>query len=292
LQDYEDQSQPIGKLLNAESGQKFFDVLRDKAHGAELKRAQADLGEFGLPDNYFKQLADSHAKLHDYVKTAQRTSISKIKAIVEHPVVGTLGFAAGHTALPVSPWLGGILGGVGAAALADRVAAARAIAKLGGAPEIIGRFGRAADVRPFEPEGEVPEPQQGGARPPAGPPDPRVQTVQDVAAALRDQYPKLTKAEALNQAQAAVGVAGPDFDAAFRQAMRGRTEAVSGGSQTASSQTELASRVRGAQQITLGPGAEGLAGTTRTIKSLGKPIGKFNYSVSGDTVTINDISGP
>jgi len=276
LRGYEDASQPVGKLLNAPTGQSFFSILRDPANGAELKRASADLEQFGLPEGYFKQLVKDHQALHNYVNDRPQKgfSVSKIKAMAKHPVVGTAGFVGGHAAgtLVGSPWIGGIVGGVGAAALADRLAAARAIGRMGGAPEVAGRFGSAPSVEPYQPTGEVPEPQRGGARPPAAAtPDPGTQAIQDVAAALQDQYPKLPKTEALAKAKAAVAAAGPDFNAAFKQAMRG-PQAVSGGSP----QAELAAGVRQAQgdvlrgsqsQYAPGPSTKG-AGTGKGLENM------------------------
>lgn len=43
--------------------------------------------------------------------------------------------------------------------------------------------------------------------------------------------------------------------------------------------------------ITLGPGAPGLSGTTRSISLNGQPLGHVTYDISGDTLTIHDLGG-
>jgi hypothetical protein len=124
----------VGKLMDAPDGQTFFNTLKDPKTASQLTQAVNSLKNFGLPEDFVTKLVDDHRALHKYVTDAQATGFGKIKVIMKHPIAGPIGVMAGGAAGAAvgKPFLGGILGGMGAAALVDRVRAARQLRRLGG----------------------------------------------------------------------------------------------------------------------------------------------------------------
>jgi hypothetical protein len=149
----------MGKLLNADNGAKFMDVLRDPANKAELARTVDSLQNFGLDPDTLSQFQKSHAPLHDYVSNGNM--VSKMRLILNHPLTAIPGMAIGGaigSAIPVpgASFLGGTGGAVASSRLASRISAANAVGKLG-IPSLTGEMADAAAVRPVG-SGERPTP--------------------------------------------------------------------------------------------------------------------------------------
>ena len=141
----------LGKLYNADTGLKFFDTLKKPSNGPGLESLQKDLGEFGLADNFFKGLRDSHAKTYELAKQSEGQGggfVGKFKALGKHPVAAG-GAALGVGLLPLpGKFIWSLMAASKAADLADRVSAAKEMRMAGGAPEVTGKFGSAAKVKP------------------------------------------------------------------------------------------------------------------------------------------------
>lgn len=158
LKGYEE-SGPIGKLQNAQSGYDFFNALRDPKTGAALRRSVDSLSDFGLPKNFASNLIKDNGKLHDYTRATggPMNVMGKIKAFARHPVAGGLGYVAGHA---VGGFVGGTLGAIGGAKLADNLSAMREFRKLGVTPDTTGemkQFDAKPSGKPLE-RGAQPDP--------------------------------------------------------------------------------------------------------------------------------------
>lgn len=62
--------------------------------------------------------------------------------------------------------------------------------------------------------------------------------------------------------------------------------------QLATGQSRPAVSAAPAPKVELGPGAEGLMGTTRSVTVNGKTLGSITYEIKGDTAVIHNIGGP
>jgi|SRR5215471_3122928 len=225
LLNYEDTSHGFGKLQNAKTGVDFFDTLRNPKYKGQIANAQADLEAAGLPKGYFDKLERDYTGLHDYAKGTGMGFMGKMKVMAQHPVLGTAGFFGGRLlgSAVGAPWLGGLIGASEAGSLASRIAAVRALERVGGAPPLASGVSAAMKAQPYEPTGEIPSLQE--TRQPlsraaaASASDPKFQTVQNVAGTLIDQF-KMTKTEALARARQAVENVGVDEGKAAEEAIR------------------------------------------------------------------------
>lgn len=212
----------IGKLNNAETGKGFFDILNDKANGAELKRASDDLSKFGFDKNTYTDLMDNHAKLYQLVSDSRRGGIrGAFSTIRQHPIAGTVGAVVGSAAGSAigHPMIGTMLGAAKAADIAEGLAADRQIRALGGAPSTSGRLGAAADVQPTA------EPAIRPGSEPVAPATPQAAPsvdINDLVSALQNQG--LKPAYAKQAAAFAMGKNPQTFAEALRLALSTRSK--------------------------------------------------------------------
>lgn len=214
----------LGKILTAENGASVMDVLKDSANKAELARTVDSLSKFGLPKDTLSNFADTHAPLHDYIKASEKRGIGKLKILAQRPIAGGIGVGVGTALGSVigHPELGGIAGGIAGAGLADRVAAARAVSKLG-KPSLEGEMADVANVKPVGT----------GERPTAPPPKPGAVNRDDLMSAMKGLG--YSKQEAASRALQGMTDFPNDFSKALNRAMQGRPKMqeikpVSGGS--------------------------------------------------------------
>jgi len=239
LKEYEGNG-ALNKLLNtpidpvapggvSEGGKQFFDQLRDPANQAKFKEINKALEPYGMPENYFTDLAKSHAPLHNMVAgTASGGGIfgrtkAALRAVKENPAVGIPAVATGTA---VGSALGGPIGGtVGAIAGlkgVERISAANAVRKLGGVPPEVNPMAEASKVKPVgasAPVEAAPVAQQKPMSPKAAP-VPTVNEDEVVSALNNLGYPRKT---ARSMAQAAIQDNPHDFDAALKQAISGKS---------------------------------------------------------------------
>jgi hypothetical protein len=140
----------MGKLLNADNGAKFMDVLKDPANKAEIARTVDSLQNFGLDPDTLKNFQQAHEPLHRFVSNPGM--ISKLRLVLEHPATAIPGMIAGGLVgsaipLPGMTAIGGAGGAYASSRIASRISAARAVAKLG-VPELTGEMSEAAQVKP------------------------------------------------------------------------------------------------------------------------------------------------
>src|SRR4029077_10900672 len=149
------------------------------------------------------------------------------RAVKENPAVSvpavgagsTLGAGIGSLVMPgYGTAAGGALGAVGAMKLVERMAASKAMRKLGGIPEDVNPLAAASKVKPVG-DGATPTAQQ-RAMSPKPAPIPTVNEEEVVSALTNQGYPRKT---ARTMAQAAIQDNPHDFDAALRQALAGKS---------------------------------------------------------------------
>lgn len=200
----------IGKLLNAPDGKTFMDILKDPANKNDLTRSVNDLSQFGLDKNTFKNFQDTHEPLHRFVSDAQKKAWGRISVIARRPAAGGIGAAIGTGLGSVAghPLAGGIVGGLTGVSLADRIAAARAIQKLG-RPSLAGEMGEATKVMPVGT----------GERPTAPPPAPGAVNRDELIQAMKGLG--YSKAEAADRAMQGMTEHPNDFTKALNRAMQG-----------------------------------------------------------------------
>lgn len=139
----------MGKLLNADNGAKFMDVLKDPANKAEIARTVDSLQNFGLDPDTLKNFQQSHEPLHNFVN---QNGMNRLKLVLQNPTTSLPGMIAGGaigaaTGIPGGAYLGGTGGALAGARLPARFGAARAVADLG-APSLTGEMSEAAQVKP------------------------------------------------------------------------------------------------------------------------------------------------
>lgn len=139
----------MGKLLNADNGAKFMDVLKDPANKAELARTVDSLQNFGLDPDTLKNFQQAHEPLHNFVN---QNGMNRLRLVLQNPTTSLPGMIAGGaigaaTGIPGGAYLGGTGGALAGARLPARFGAARAVADLG-APALTGEMSEAAQVKP------------------------------------------------------------------------------------------------------------------------------------------------
>lgn len=235
LKGYEEKG-AMGKLLNAQNGASFFDVLRDPANKAELSRTVNSLSKFGLPEDFSSSLVKSHSPLHDYV--SEGNTFSKLRMVAQHPTTAIPGIALGTAAGSAigMPFIGGAAGALASVKGAARWRAASAISKLGGAPSLAGEMEASSAVKPVG-SGERPTPPAAKAG---------AVNFNELASALVNQG--YNKADAMKFAMRGIQEEPTDFGKAFNVAIRGdrptapkpqAVKPVSGGSPAATKAQEV-----------------------------------------------------
>jgi hypothetical protein len=160
----------MGKLLNADNGAKFMDVLKDPANKAEIARTVDSLQNFGLDPDTLKNFQQSHEPLHNFVN---QNGMNRLKLVLQNPTTSLPGMIAGGaigaaTGIPGGAYLGGTGGALAGARLPARFGAARAVADLG-APSLTGEMSEAAQVKPVGNGEPPPRPQTpSNLKPPDG----------------------------------------------------------------------------------------------------------------------------
>lgn len=127
------------------SGQ-FFRTLDNKGARAAIINVEKDLGQYGLAKDFLQNSLKSVRTLHDYLEDpTQQNLFGIIRKAMRHPVATVPAFILGKN---FGGFYGGAIGALITYNLAERLAVMRAIERLGGAPEIGGKFGEAANVVP------------------------------------------------------------------------------------------------------------------------------------------------
>jgi hypothetical protein len=156
----------LGDLIHAENDQDFFDTLKKANKSVELKNLDSDLAQLGLPDNYLKNLYDSHTNIHRVVSNASAGySGGKISSLKQHPfVAGTAGAVAYGTVPGFGQKLvASLMATMYAADLANRAGAIEEMKKLPYTGPPKGLLGNALQVKPVGPSPlNPPSAPQGG----------------------------------------------------------------------------------------------------------------------------------
>lgn len=235
-------TEPVAPGGVSEGGKQFFDVLTDPANQAKLKEINKGFEPYGLPADYFKDVAKSHAPLHDYLSLqsgAPGGVVSRFRLAIQHPgpaippmVAGAaLGTASG---IPAGGYLGGSLGALAGVRGAARARAISALSELGGAPDISSPMTEAAKVKPVGT----------GAKPTPPAAAPGAVNMNELTEALKSLGYK--KDDAASLARMGMAEFPNDFNKALNRAMQGpqaalkaadiqKVKSVSGGSQAATS---------------------------------------------------------
>ena len=151
LNDYIHGDGILGKLINAKNGLDFFKELNRPSNFPELTALNKDFGQFGMADNFFKDLAASHKATFRLAKSAEgmmQGIVGRTQAVMNHPLRAGAPAAAAYALTPgPARYVASIAAAIYSAMEADQIDAAVEMRKQGGPPTVTGNFGAAANVQ-------------------------------------------------------------------------------------------------------------------------------------------------